>query len=228
MGCWLAAVQNLLSPVAGAFLDTVRQPVGESLEDVALDSFPGCLLLVLNTQTEVQRVNDCTLRMLQQQRSRVRGYRLQEVVPFGNCLYQMLQRMSAAGEETATAVLELQSSSSAAVCMDVQATVLYDAARQRIGYIITGQPIEGKQELRQLYRLSQREIEIVEEIIQGRSTRAIAAALSISERTVKTHITHIFRKLQVHNRIQLYRLLRDSACISSHPSGRSLLLLPRR
>lgn len=48
--------------------------------------------------------------------------------------------------------------------------------------------------------LSQREIEILTLLTEGVSTRDIASTLSISIRTVRTHIQHLMYKLRVHKR----------------------------
>ena len=62
--------------------------------------------------------------------------------------------------------------------------------------------------------LSKREIEIVEQIVAGLSNAEIAERLFISDRTVTTHITHIFTKLGVANRIQLCSLVKDNGMIA--------------
>lgn len=49
-------------------------------------------------------------------------------------------------------------------------------------------------------RLSDREVEVLELVAIGRTNRAIAAALGITEATVKTHLVHIYRKLDVADR----------------------------
>lgn len=46
-----------------------------------------------------------------------------------------------------------------------------------------------------------REREVLELLSQGLSARAIARRLGISERTVNTHIGHVYRKLGVNNRV---------------------------
>lgn len=56
------------------------------------------------------------------------------------------------------------------------------------------------QEARRQNDLSRREIEVVRLMAQGRSNRAIAEALFLSEATVKTHLVRIYRKLKVDNR----------------------------
>ncbi len=48
--------------------------------------------------------------------------------------------------------------------------------------------------------LSARETEVLRLVAQGSSNRAIAAALFVSEATVKTHLIHVFEKLDVNDR----------------------------
>jgi DNA-binding NarL/FixJ family response regulator len=51
--------------------------------------------------------------------------------------------------------------------------------------------------------LTPRELEIVSAIIGGYTNKDIAAKFSISEQTVKHHLTNIFDKLGVSNRLEL-------------------------
>lgn len=50
--------------------------------------------------------------------------------------------------------------------------------------------------------LSDRELELLAELIKGRSNREIADLQFVSINTVKTHLQHIFQKLDVHNRTE--------------------------
>lgn len=50
--------------------------------------------------------------------------------------------------------------------------------------------------------LTPREQEILAFLTAGRTTREIGMALYLSEATVKTHLTHIYRKLGVSNRTE--------------------------
>jgi DNA-binding NarL/FixJ family response regulator len=52
------------------------------------------------------------------------------------------------------------------------------------------------------HRLTAREIDILNELVQGYETETIAARLFISRETVKNHIKHIYEKLHVHSRTQ--------------------------
>ncbi|MEG6585021.1 response regulator transcription factor [Dendrosporobacter sp. 1207_IL3150] len=63
-------------------------------------------------------------------------------------------------------------------------------------------------ERRKEERLTYREIEVLELICQGMSNQEIAQKLYLSEKTVKNHLTNIFRKINVTDRTQavLYAL----------------------
>ncbi len=50
--------------------------------------------------------------------------------------------------------------------------------------------------------LTAREIEVLRHVALGLSNKEIAAALSVREETVKTHVTHVLAKLDVANRSQ--------------------------
>jgi LuxR family transcriptional regulator of csgAB operon len=50
--------------------------------------------------------------------------------------------------------------------------------------------------------LTNREMEIISLLSSGSSNQQIAEKLFVSEHTVKSHLYNIFRKINVHNRIQ--------------------------
>ena len=55
--------------------------------------------------------------------------------------------------------------------------------------------------------LSKTEIEIIELLKKGLSNKSISIQCSISENTVKFHLKNIFKKLDVHNRVEaVYKL----------------------
>ena len=57
--------------------------------------------------------------------------------------------------------------------------------------------------------LSKREFDVAKMISLGKSNKIIAATLFISERTVKAHLTSIFRKLEIPDRLHLAVLLKE-------------------
>ena len=61
--------------------------------------------------------------------------------------------------------------------------------------------------------LSDREVEVLNFMTKGLSTRQIAKSLFISENTVKTHIRHILEKLDANNRAQAVAKARELGII---------------
>ena len=66
---------------------------------------------------------------------------------------------------------------------------------------VTRQPTVGK--LAEGPQLTERELEVVRLVTQGKSNREIAQALVISEKTAKAHISNILGKLGLEDRTQL-------------------------
>jgi DNA-binding NarL/FixJ family response regulator len=64
-------------------------------------------------------------------------------------------------------------------------------------YVIADKSVESKE-----FRLTQRQLEVLDLIAQGHPNKVIADYLDISEQTVKIHINQIFKELRVFNRTQ--------------------------
>ncbi len=66
-----------------------------------------------------------------------------------------------------------------------------------------GSRVSEKQTAEVMASLTDREREVAETIAGGASNKEVARLLQISERTVKAHVTTIFNKLDVRDRLQL-------------------------
>ena len=68
---------------------------------------------------------------------------------------------------------------------------------------------QNREELRKIHRLSDREREILLDIATGKRNVEIAAYRHISESTIKSHLSSIYRKLEVRNRVEAIALLNN-------------------
>jgi DNA-binding NarL/FixJ family response regulator len=67
------------------------------------------------------------------------------------------------------------------------------------------QPSSGASELGERYGLTQRELEILQLLVEGHSNSQLAHMLWVTEQTVKFHLSNIYRKLGVANRSEASR-----------------------
>ncbi|MBI2754441.1 MAG: response regulator transcription factor [Betaproteobacteria bacterium] len=75
-------------------------------------------------------------------------------------------------------------------------------------------PVE-KPAMPALSELTQRERDIVRLIVEGASNKEVASALAISERTVKGHLSNVFQKLGVSDRLKLVLYVREGKLAGS-------------
>jgi DNA-binding NarL/FixJ family response regulator len=64
-------------------------------------------------------------------------------------------------------------------------------------------------------KLSSRQQEVVDQLLEGKSNKLIASSLNISERTVEFHLKNIYDKFQVSSRVELILKLGDSTVAGS-------------
>ena len=76
-------------------------------------------------------------------------------------------------------------------------SAIQQAIAQKIIQFVSQQKNEAPVET-----LTEREMEVLLRLAKGRTNKAIAAELGISDRTVQGHIAHIFNKLNVSNRTE--------------------------
>lgn len=71
------------------------------------------------------------------------------------------------------------------------------------GAVTSLRKLEAARRRTKAFSLTRREIEIVRAVVAGHTNKEIAERSSISENTVKSHLTHIFNKLGASNRVEL-------------------------
>ena len=74
-------------------------------------------------------------------------------------------------------------------------------------------PFQRNEDRVQQLGITPRELEILEAIAAGLSTREIAARLFVSENTVKTHASRLFDKLNARRRTQAVQIAKEAGLI---------------
>jgi DNA-binding CsgD family transcriptional regulator len=113
------------------------------------------------------------------------------------------------------------------VYMDARISPVRDRFGDVLGVLIIGREVKELSHIRLLYRTTPREMEIIQRIIDGRANAEIAAGLSISENTLKRHISNIYNKMGVNNKIELFRLMKEFNLMPLYTAGKTLLVANR-
>lgn len=92
-------------------------------------------------------------------------------------------------------------------------TLLAPALTRRLLEDFTRRPPPGQPSSPLLARLTERETEILQLIGTGYSNQQIADALHVTVSTVKTHINHLFRKLDLRERVQAVILAYETGLV---------------
>lgn len=77
-------------------------------------------------------------------------------------------------------------------------------------------PLQEKRSIHQ--RLTRREMDVMKALLQGFSNKEIARELVISERTVQTHLSNIFSKMDVNSRTEAVLVAMRDGWIAQQPA----------
>jgi DNA-binding CsgD family transcriptional regulator len=96
------------------------------------------------------------------------------------------------------------------------------AARARVELEATGEKIPRRDPTAP-ERLTPQELQIALQVAEGKTNKEVAAALFLSPKTIAHHLTHVYRKLDIHSRAELIRLLAregsGTALAAPEPAG---------
>jgi DNA-binding NarL/FixJ family response regulator len=89
--------------------------------------------------------------------------------------------------------------------------LVYMVKKMNEFYLLQPGLLTQSRPLEKVYRITEREREIIALICRGKTNRDIEDALFISLQTVKNHIHNLFKKLNVKNRVELVNFIRVQA-----------------
>ncbi len=78
-----------------------------------------------------------------------------------------------------------------------------------IGFLVISGEIKEIRQFQKYFRITNRELEIVECSIRGLTNKEVSQKLSIAERTVEAHLNNIYNKLKINNKVELGMIAAD-------------------
>lgn len=80
--------------------------------------------------------------------------------------------------------------------------IITDRLLEEYRKLTKDEPAEKQEVQRPIHLYTKRECEVLQLLTDGKSNRQIAEALNISEKTVKNHVSSLFKKMKVNDRTQ--------------------------
>ena len=108
--------------------------------------------------------------------------------------------------------------------MDAKISLVKDRFNDVIGIYIISREVKELKQFKAIYNITDRETEIIENNIYGNSNKEMSDNLNISENTIKSHITNIYNKLIVNNRMELLNLIKDFNLFPEKNADKTLLI----
>ena len=78
-----------------------------------------------------------------------------------------------------------------------------------LGILVISRENKGLKEFLRKYKITNRQLEIINLLVSGFSNIQIGQRLAIAERTVETHLSNIYHKLGINNKIELLNISRE-------------------
>jgi DNA-binding CsgD family transcriptional regulator len=111
------------------------------------------------------------------------------------------------------------------IFMDAKFSLVKDKFEEPAGILIIARETREFKHLKAIYKITDREAHIIQFIIDGHLNREIAESLGITENTLKRHITNIYNKLTINNKIGLINLLKEFDLVPERKAERVVLAL---
>jgi DNA-binding NarL/FixJ family response regulator len=90
------------------------------------------------------------------------------------------------------------------VLTDTYLSRIYDKFNDPSGFLVISKENKGKRQVQKAYKITDREFEVVELLLSGLPNKEIGEQLGISVRTVEAHCLHIYNKIGIKDRIELF------------------------
>jgi len=100
-------------------------------------------------------------------------------------------------------LLKDASSTTLLECVEAVARGSYWVRAEQVNHLLQASARQAAAVIAPIQTLTRRELQIIAHVMEGASNRDIGVTLKLSEQTVKNHLSHIFDKLGVSNRLEL-------------------------
>jgi PAS domain S-box-containing protein len=181
-------------------------------------------IILINTKGEIVTVNNKAKALLGG--DSMEGASLSPLIPRFEQLKTEITNLIGGQVSDFACRLTLTNHKGEQVPLDARFSLVKDRFGDALGVLVVGREVKELKQLKAMYKITEREAQIVQLLSEGHTNRDTAKAVGVTENTLKRHITNIYNKLEVSNKVELMNRLKEFNLVPERISERTLLLLP--
>lgn len=162
-------------------------------------------VFLLDARLQVSYANTAAERFLARGPDGIKGSAFPSLIREGDEAERTISRFQEGGELSLRLRLSFERGGSevAAACY---LSKVKDRFSDLVGVLVIAKELPGRRDFQERFRITGREMEIVDQVLAGSSNKEIGEALGISERTVEAHCLHVYNKLGIGSKAELVKL----------------------
>jgi len=162
-------------------------------------------VFILDGDLRIREANRAAAMLLQDAPEKLRNRPFRETVAAEADLTERILAIGNDGTGTMSTIVSYRTESGT-IPAKTYVSVMRDRFNDIAGYLVISSEVKEIDRFRSMFRITKRELEIIGLVVSGSSYKDVSEKLRISEKTVERHLTNIYNKIGISNRIELYRI----------------------
>ncbi|MCX7820476.1 MAG: LuxR C-terminal-related transcriptional regulator [Brevinematales bacterium] len=167
------------------------------------------MILILDVKLNIIEVNNKFIELMSLTEKDVKNRNIFDFIVVDDIVKSYFYSLVDGYEEKFLCRIDYISMSKESIITDSYVSKIRDRFSDFIGILLISSENKDIKQFQRVYKITKREFEIIELTISGFSNIEISKKLSISERTVETHLNNIYNKLAISNRMELINVAYD-------------------
>lgn len=163
------------------------------------------MVILLNSELRIVSINISAIRSLGFSQTDLTGKYFPDMVCEKDFLIKKFHDLES-GTSAGTSSIIRYKTAREAVITDSYFAAVKDRFNDIIGFLVISKENRGRREFGKIYKITEREQEIVDLTLSGLSSSEIGKLLGISNRTVQSHQEHIYQKLGAAGKVDLIKI----------------------
>ncbi len=195
-GIWYAMIRYRLFRLTPEF---VSKELVENIEESIVLIDPNKNILTANEKFRI--TIGCSVD--------IQKLKMESFINSGSGIMPLLDSLLEGKEKDFSCRVRFRSPGNEHPLMDCRFSLVRDTFGDILGVMLIAREVKEIKQFHAFYKITDRELNIIDQLVSGAANREIASALGITHNTLKRHIANIYIKLNISNKVELMNLLRD-------------------